>query len=115
MTKKKRRNATAGARSLTFVDAEADAITPSIAHNVDETWDGDRLEMRYEFLDSHFARPEAYMFARAYVDEIRRVTVYGPFQSRTPAAARVDAPHMERDVIAYLRRRFREVERFAQP
>lgn len=99
---------------MTFVDDSDDPIIPvEIDHHVDEIWADKRggdLEQIYNFLDYHFERDGAYMRARAYLDEASAVTTYGPVSSRGSLEARV-APDFERDVKAYLARRFRHVKR----
>jgi hypothetical protein len=89
-----------------------DPITPAnIEHSIDEVWNGEKLEQRYNFLDYHFEIGGAYLRARAYVDEMHEVTLAGPFE-REGSIQRVDAPEAEKAVLLYLRRRFPEVHRF---
>jgi hypothetical protein len=66
--------------------AEIDLISPvGIDHNVDEIWADDKrkvLEQRYNYLDYHFEKHGRYCRARAYLDEIETVALYGPFVGR---------------------------------
>lgn len=90
---------------------EADPIEPvQIEHSVDEVWDGDRLEQRYNFLDYHFERDCAYCRARSYVDDFQVVTLFGVFDARG-SILKTSNPGFERDVILYLERRFPNVRR----
>jgi hypothetical protein len=99
---------------MEIFDDSSDPISPAeIGHHVDEIWAdkrGGELEQCYNFLDYHFDRDGAYMRARAYVDEMSTVTIFGPFASRTVIDA-VWAPALERDVREYLGRRFQTVKR----
>lgn len=86
-----------------------DPIEPvEIEHLVDEVWDGDRLEQRYNFLDYHFEREGAYCRARSYADDFGAAVLFGPFERRGSIKA-VDNPTMQRDALAYLERRFMDV------
>ena len=99
---------------MTFVDDRSDPITPvDIGHHVEDIWTDERggeLEQSYNFIDYHFERDAAYMRARTYLDEASSVTLFGPFGSRG-SLDECPAPDLERDVKAYLRRRFRYMKR----
>lgn len=81
-----------------------------IEHSVDEIWDGATLLQRYNFLDLYFEDDDGYCRARAYVDEMDSVTLFGPFAQRT-SLSKVERPSFEQYVLAYLERRFRVVRR----
>jgi hypothetical protein len=105
-------------RDATFDGNEADPIKPAeIEHSVDELWADERrqeLMQRYNYLDYHFEQDGGYCRARAYLDDPRKVTLFGPFQARgslDPA----DAPEFEDRVLRYLRRRFKTVKRLQDP
>ncbi|MEW6435851.1 MAG: hypothetical protein AB1508_01620 [Pseudomonadota bacterium] len=93
---------------------DEDQVTPtSIEHKIDDVYggaDGQRLEQRYNFLDYHFELNGAYLRARAYLDEIQNVTLFGPFESRDNLR-KIAAPEAERAVVAYLARRYSRVAR----
>jgi len=90
---------------------EHDPITPSqIEHSVDEVWDGERLEERYNYLDYHFEEPGAYVRARAYFDDPRTATLFGPFERRG-SITRVTSHSMLDAALVYLKRRYPNVER----
>lgn len=94
---------------------EADAIEPvQIEHSIDEIWDSDRLEQRYNFLDYHFERDGCYCRARSYADEFHSVALFGPFERRG-SIRKVSSPDFERDVLLYLERRFRKVSSRSMP
>ena len=59
---------------------EADPILPvRIMHNSEQIWDGDALEQNYNYLVYDFETERHRYRARAYLDEIHTVAVYGPF------------------------------------
>ena len=86
-----------------------DSIEPTaIEHRRDDVYHGDVLEQTYNYLLYHFESDGAYFFARAYLDDIRTVSLHGPFESRTqvrPTGAPLAEP-----VLDYLRRRFRSIQ-----
>lgn len=86
---------------------EDDPIVPSrIEHRIDDIRIEGRTVQYYNYLDYHFESEAAYFRARAYVDNMRRITLYGPFAGPEDLV-RVEAPDMEAAVFAYLERRFR--------
>jgi len=93
---------------------DSDAVVPTeIEHNIDEIWGGekaDQLEQYYNFLDYHFELDGVYFRARAYLDEIEIAVLFGPFERRG-SINKVADPKAEDAVLAYLRRRFRDVRR----
>jgi hypothetical protein len=89
----------------------ADPIVPTqIEHSVDEVWDGDRLEQRYNYVDYHFERDGAHCRARSYADDFGEVTLFGLFHGPDGTRTTSD-PSLERDVRAYLGKRFLKVSR----
>jgi hypothetical protein len=88
-----------------------DHIEPTqIEHTIDEIWDGGRLEQRYNYLDYRFERGSAHCRARSYADDFGEVTLFGPFHG-PDGIRKISDPALERDVIAYLGRRFLKVSR----
>ena len=88
-----------------------DPIAPAvIEHGIDEIWVEGQLEQFYNFLDYHFEQPGAYLRARAYLDDVRVVTLFGPFEQRGSITA-TRAPEFEAAAVAYLSRRFHKVQR----
>lgn len=51
----------------------------SIEHLIDEIITDGGVDERYNFVIYHFEGKGLYCWARAYADEFRRVSVYGPF------------------------------------
>jgi len=96
-----------------LVRDEADLIQPvQIEHCIDEIWTGeneDVLEQYYNYIDYHFERDGAYMRARTYLDEIKTVSVFGPFQQRG-SIEKVRSPKLAADVHRYLNRRYNKVQ-----
>ncbi len=92
-------------------EERTDAIMPTqIEHLIDEIWVDGRLEQYYNFLDYHFEAEGAYCRARAYVDDFREITLFGPFEKRGSIAA-VVAPDFAADVGSYLERPFLQIRR----
>lgn len=89
-----------------------DAIQPfKISHDIDEFREGTRLLERYNYIVYEFEDEGGYMWARTYLDEADRVSIYGPFADRGRMGD-VDAPQLKDAVIAYLKRRFHQIDRF---
>ena len=98
---------TSSARS----DEEGDSILPvRIEHNVDEIWDGDRLEQRYVYMDYHFDRCGERCRARSYLDDFNRITIISPEIARERTGM-YPGSLFDRDIVAYLERRFAHVVR----
>ncbi|WPZ04231.1 hypothetical protein T8S45_01485 [Blastomonas marina] len=102
----------------TVVDVElhadnADNIQPvNISHHVDEIREGDRLVERYNYVVYEFENDDGYLWARAYLDEVDKVAIYGPFADSS-RAIKVSAPSLETAVINYLKRRFACINRLS--
>ena len=92
---------------------DIDPIAPvSIEHSVDEIWSDVRrrkLQQKYNFLDYHFEKNGRYFRARAYLDEISTVTLFGPFAGRSSTEPTID-PVFADEVATYLRRRYRKLK-----
>jgi len=97
-----------------FDDDDEDPVKPSlIEHRIENVYggaDGKQLEQSYNFLDYHFELNGAYLRARAYLDEMQNVTLFGPFEGRGNLR-KISAPEVETAVIAYLARRYSKVGR----
>jgi hypothetical protein len=89
--------------------ADQDPIQPTaIEHRCEELHHATTLEQHYNYLVYHFESEGAYFWARAYLDEISKVSLFGPLESRAnriPTGGVLSEP-----VLAYLRRRFRTVQ-----
>ena len=90
----------------------ADPILPrSIVHRYDEVWDGDRLMNVYNYFDYEF-EIGAYLYkARAYLDDMSTVSIVGPVQAERELSDESFNSEIDQRVLAYLRRRFRYIER----
>ena len=85
---------------------ERDQIQPAeIVHSVDDIGFGDEHDQRYNYLDYHFDGADAYCRARAYIDDMRTVSVIGPSKSRNDLVP-VDAPEFYEKVLSYLKKRY---------
>ena len=91
---------------------EVDPIQPTkVSHHVDEINESGKLAERYNYIIYEFSRDNAYIRARAYFDEIEVVSIYGPFAA-SDKQTKVSAPALEADVLAYLKRRYQQIDRF---
>ncbi len=87
-----------------------DIISPVlIDHSVDEIFAASVLQERFSFLDYHFEKNERYLQARAYLDDIETVVIYGPYESRDSLTP-VSDDAFKGEVVAYLKRRFSRIE-----
>ena len=88
---------------------DEDPVRPTaIEHRCEEIITEGKLEQKYNYIIYHFECDGAYFWARTHVDDIRTVSLHGPFESRAtmrPARGRIDEA-----VLAYLRRRFRNIQ-----
>lgn len=93
-------------------DDNADKIQPiKISHHVDEITEGDRLLERYNYVVYEFENDDGFLWARAYLDEIHKVSIYGPFTDRSKKT-KANAPDLEAAVVEYLKRRFHRIDGF---
>lgn len=102
-------------KSVSAYDAkDDDPISPSmIRHEVDEIAPEGVVEMIYNFLTYEFERDGAVCTAKAYLDSIGEVAIFGPFASRDGLRPS-DAPEFKDDVLAYLKRRFGAIEELGE-
>ena len=82
-----------------------------ISHHVDEITVGDRLVERYNYVVYEFENDDGYLWARAYLEEVDKVAIYGPFTNRSQRT-KAKAPDFEAAVVEYLKRRFHRIDRF---
>ena len=88
---------------------DQDALQPTaIEHRCEEILSGGKLEQIYNYIIYHFEREGAYFLARTYLDDIRTVSLHGPFETR--ATMRPTNGCFDEAVLAYLKRRFRNVQ-----
>jgi hypothetical protein len=86
-----------------------DPIEPTaIEHKCEEILDGDKLEQWYNYIVYHFDFDGVYFWARTYLDDIRTVSLHGPFESR--ATMNPINGSLDETVLAYLKRRFWTVQ-----
>jgi len=91
--------------------AGSDPIQPvRIRHEVDEFFDADGLEASYNYIVYEFERSGIYLGARTYIDEIGTVSLFGPFKGEENRE-RVSDPEMVDAVVAYMKRRFHQIDR----
>jgi hypothetical protein len=103
-----------GVSTTTLIRDEADRITPvRISHHVDEIIDGDKLQERYNYLVYEFERDGLTVSARTYLDEVGAVAIFGPYRGRD-TTVEIRAPKLEAEVVAYLQRRFSQIDRLSK-
>lgn len=106
-------------RSVSTADfrwVEDDPIAPVlIEHRCQETFTADgRLENRYNFLRYSFERAGVGVLCRTYMDEAERVTLYDAHRLGEGPFERVEAPELRQDVLLFLTRRFRLIDRIGE-
>lgn len=92
-------------KDVTFLPA--DGLFPVIRHRVDalvEVETGDTVS-RYDYFTYEFEHPLGLVRARAYVDFIREVSLFG-------LARDVDVEREYAEILYWLRLRFQRVQRF---
>ena len=88
---------------------DQDPIQPTaIEHRCEEIVSEGKLEQKYNYIIYHFDCGGVYFWARTYLDDIRTVSLHGPFESR--ASKRLTSGSFDEAVLAYLRRRFGNVQ-----
>jgi hypothetical protein len=89
-----------------------DQISPlRITHHCEEIWNGNTLEQKYNYLVYEFETDQHRYRARAYLDDIHTVSIFGPFDKDASGVAQLEGIELDQRVVAYLRRRYREIER----
>lgn len=90
---------------------DEDPILPvSITHQCEQIWAGDSLEQEYNYLVYEFETEKHSYWARAYLDDMKKVSVYGPFRPGTRDPAPWTKKIDER-ILAYLRRRYSKLQK----
>ncbi|WP_428027209.1 hypothetical protein [Altererythrobacter sp.] len=98
--------------SFELLRDEVDPIVPNkVTHHVDEIFDDGELVEKYNFLVYEFETEEGFISARAYLDEIKTVALFGPYPDKNSQEL-ISAPELEAATIGYLKRRYRKIERF---
>ncbi|WP_428406983.1 hypothetical protein [Hyphococcus sp.] len=91
-----------------------DRLTPvRIEHLCEEIHADGALEQKYNYLAYHFEMDDRYLWARAYLDEIDKVSIFGPFdseQTRNP----VSDGAFENLTVEYFKRRFDVIEKLSE-
>ena len=87
-----------------------DPILPvRITHECERIWNGNSLEQEYNYLVYEFDTELHSYWARSYLDDINKVSIYGPFRSnkREPALGKQE---IDERIVAYFRRRYRKLQ-----
>jgi hypothetical protein len=63
--------------------ADGDRVLPTeIEHRCEEMFDSDRLTQKYNYVVYHFENAGHYHWARAYLEDIDTVALFGPLDNR---------------------------------
>jgi hypothetical protein len=91
---------------------EEDAIVPArIMHNSEQIWNGNSLEQNYNYLVYEFETDEHLYEARAYLDDIRTVSILGRYDRARRAQREIlTSEQVDPRILAYLRRRYRVIK-----
>jgi hypothetical protein len=93
-------------------DSGDDLIHPvQIRHEIEEIYNGGELEQIYNYIVYEFERSGTYVRARAYLDDIRTVSVFGPCRGEN-SGERIAAAELVDAVLAYLKRRYVRIDMF---
>lgn len=91
---------------------ETDEITPTqIIHGSEQILNAGQLEQDYNYLVYEFETATHLIRARSYLDEIEKVSVFGPFAKDDPQRPLYNEP-IDQSVLDYLNRRYFFIERF---
>ena len=91
---------------------DEDPILPMrITHNSEQIWNGNKLEQNYNYLVYEFETEQHRYRARAYLDEIHAVALYGPFEKDAANPTPLEGIEIDQRVLAYLRRRYTEISK----
>ena len=82
-----------------------------ITHNSEQIWNGNALEQNYNYLVYEFETEQHLYRARAYLDEVHTVAIYGPFNKDSANPAPLEGVEIDQRVLVYLRRRYAEITR----
>ena len=87
-----------------------DPIRPiAIHHKVERIGPEEAPDVVYNYLVYEFQRDGAVCKARAYLETIEEVSIYGPFAGPDDLRP-IEAPGFRADVLSYLKRRFRVIQ-----
>ena len=91
---------------------EEDDIHPrAITHDCQEIYDSGKLLQRYNFLMYEFLVDGLVYRGRTYLDEIRKVSIFGPYEG--PQSTRELPDHLiDERILAYFKRRYPRIDRY---
>ena len=99
--------AVVGAPMSDFRMDDQDAIAPArIVHNSEQIWNGNTLEENYNYLVYEFETDEHLYRARAYLDDIQKVSILGRFNRVSSQPEILTSEQVDPRILAYLRRRY---------
>jgi hypothetical protein len=96
------------------MDVEDPIVPVRITHNSEQIWDGDTLEQNYNYLVYDFETEQHTYRARAYLDEIYKVAIYGPFEKGQMEPTPLWEAEIDQRVLAYFRRRYSEITKLGR-
>jgi hypothetical protein len=91
---------------------EVDAVSPpTITHHCEEISIDGKLDQIYNYLTYEFMCEGLHVLARTYVDEIRKVAIYGPYTGQGRQTGHVlGSASWPEPVLDYLKRRFAQID-----
>jgi hypothetical protein len=92
---------------------DSDPIVPgAIEHRCEEIFDQGELQQHYNYLVYTFERAGVRLVARAYLDVPTSVSLFPERQvtGNGNLGEEIEAPELKRDVISYLKRRYRHLQ-----
>jgi hypothetical protein len=89
-----------------------DAIVPSrLEHLCDQIIIDGKIDQQYNFLSYEFVCDDMLVLARAYLDDILEVSLFGPYRCDLPPEQQVPlAVAFPPSVLAYLQRRYKRLK-----
>jgi len=84
-----------------------------IEHLVDVLGSDGQIDQVYNYLVYRFQDNGAYIWARAYLDDIGTISIYGPFNSDTDLTP-VENSSLMNGVIDYMKIRYADLQAFGE-
>ncbi len=91
------------------IEEESSILPVRIMHNIEQIWAGKALVQSYNYLEYEFETEQHVCRARAYLDTIHTVAIYGTFEKYSAVLTRLDGVDIDQRVLAYLRVRYAQV------
>ncbi len=90
-----------------------DELNPFLVeHRCEGVFEGDEMVQMYNYIYYEIGAADDYYWARAYLDAIEEVSIFGPF-SDTTFREKLDNP-IDARVVSYFRRRYRRLQKLGE-